>query len=192
MIGCVLIIPLGKTRTVRYLVYLVHGTQAREVSIGGATRCSNFLSKQLSRSLGKKQHTRQRLLSASSQGSAWSLSSCRSEANCSRKEHFARERNEQPLAGRIMRGKQNKTDLPFGTFFPISFIILALLSCSLPVVTRIRGDIVGPSPPSLLRYTRCAVGHVYRGNNSAFPSLVDSRRNYAAMIQMIRDQRPNG
>ena len=43
---------------------------------------------------------------------------------------------------------------------------------SLPVVTQIRGHIAGPPPPS--RYgTRL---HFYRGKNSAFPSLVDSRR----------------
>ena len=37
-------------------------------------------------------------------------------------------------------------------FFPIPFIILALLSPSLPVVTQIRGHIAGPPPPSPLRY----------------------------------------
>ena len=39
-------------------------------------------------------------------------------------------------------------------FFPplIPFIILALLSRSLPVVTQIRGRIVGPPPPSPLRF----------------------------------------
>ena len=40
----------------------------------------------------------------------------------------------------------------FGLVIP--FIILALLSYSLPVVTQIRGHIAGPSPPSPLRTVR--------------------------------------
>ena len=57
-------------------------------------------------------------------------------------------------------------------FFFILFIFLALLSRSLPVVTQIRGHIAGPRLPSPLRYVRS----FYRENNSAFSSLVDSRR----------------
>ena len=42
-------------------------------------------------------------------------------------------------------------------FFFIPFIILALLSRSLPVVTQIRGHIPGPPPPSPLRYNNAFV-----------------------------------
>ena len=59
-------------------------------------------------------------------------------------------------------------------FFFIPFIMLALLSRSLPVVTQIRGHIAGPPPPSPLPYYTCL--HIYREKNSAFSSLVDSRR----------------
>ena len=53
-------------------------------------------------------------------------------------------------------------------------IIFALLSCSLPVVTQIRGHRAGPSPPSplLLRYAPS----FYRETNPPSSSLVDSRR----------------
>ena len=58
------------------------------------------------------------------------------------------------------------------SFFFARFIILALLSRSLPEVTQIRSRIAGPPPPS----PRHKVPSFCRENISKISSLVDSRR----------------
>ena len=66
-------------------------------------------------------------------------------------------------------------------FFFIPFITLALLSRSLPAVTQIRGHIAGLSPPPP-QYGTCLHFLSRKKNNSAFSSLVDSRRILNLMI----------
>ena len=58
-------------------------------------------------------------------------------------------------------------------FFLLLLLSSPFLSCSVRVVTQIRGHIVGSSPSSPLRYVPL---HFYREKDSALSSNVDSRR----------------
>ena len=63
------------------------------------------------------------------------------------------------------------------------FIILALLSRSLPVGTQIRGRIAGPPAPLFPLQHACL--HFYREKSSAFSFLVDSRRIVLLLCKIL-------
>ena len=70
--------------------------------------------------------------------------------------------------------KDRDASIATSFFFFIPFVTFVPLSRPLPVVFQIGGHIAGPTSPP--HYGTCH--HFYRESNSAFSSLVDSRRIY--------------